>query len=167
MSPLLASAIHIAHRDGRSTRIESGAPPLPGVRMNAMLRPSGDQRGEPSRNVLAEGAVVAIEPFVTDGSGMSQERGRPEVFRLTREEGPTPGVRADVLDAIRAFRGLPFARRQLRPFVGPPLEEALAALAAAGRLASYPPLVEATGRPVAQAEHTVYVGAGGVEVLTR
>ena len=31
---------------------------------------------------------------------------------------------------------------------------------------AYPPLVETTGRPVAQAEHTVYVGAQGVEVLT-
>jgi methionyl aminopeptidase len=129
-------------------------PPIPNV-------------GEPSRNVLAEGAVVAIEPFVTDGSGMSQERGRPEVFRLTRDDGSVAGIRAEVMDAIRAFRGLPFARRQLRAFAGPPLEETLAVLAAAGRLAAYPPLVEASGRPVAQAEHTVYVGAGGVEVLTR
>ena len=34
-------------------------------------------------------------------------------------------------------------------------------------LMAYPPLVETTGRPVAQAEHTLYVGADGVEVLTR
>jgi methionyl aminopeptidase len=129
-------------------------PPIPNV-------------AEPTRDILAEGAVVAIEPFVTDGSGTSLERGRAEVFRLLREEGPVPGARAEVMEAIRAFHGLPFARRQLRAFVGTPLEETLAALAAAGRLAAYPPLMEATGRPVAQAEHTVYVGLGGVEVLTR
>jgi methionine aminopeptidase len=31
----------------------------------------------------------------------------------------------------------------------------------------YPPLVEPTGAGVAQAEHTVWVGSAGVEVLTR
>jgi methionyl aminopeptidase len=129
-------------------------PPIPNV-------------AEPTRDVLAEGAVVAIEPFVTDGSGTSLERGRAEVFRLVRDDGPVAGARADVLEGIRAFRGLPFSRRQLRAFVGPPLEETLSALAGAGRLAAYPPLVEASGRPVAQAEHTVYVGVAGVEVLTR
>jgi methionyl aminopeptidase len=129
-------------------------PPIPNV-------------GEPSRNVLAEDVVVAIEPFVTDGSGTSLERGRAEVFRLVRDDGPLAGVATEVLEAIRSFRGLPFARRQLRPLTGRVVEETLDALAAAGRLASYPPLVEATGRPVAQAEHTIYVGVGGVEVLTR
>jgi len=37
---------------------------------------------------------------------------------------------------------------------------------AARRLAAYPPLVDAAGRRIAQAEHTVYVGSNGVEVLT-
>jgi len=35
-----------------------------------------------------------------------------------------------------------------------------------GVLSAYPPLVEKSGRPVAQAEHTVYVGPSGAEVLT-
>jgi methionyl aminopeptidase len=129
-------------------------PPIPNV-------------AELSRDVLAGSAVVAIEPFVTDGSGTSVERGRAEVFRLLREDGLPGGAPAAVVEAIRAFRGLPFARRQLRAFAGPELEQALTALAAAGRLAAYPPLLEATGHPVAQAEHTVYVGPDGVEVLTR
>jgi methionyl aminopeptidase len=129
-------------------------PPIPNV-------------AELSRDMLPEGAVVAIEPFVTDGSGTSVERGRAEVFRLLREDGLPVGAPARVMDAIRAFRGLPFARRQLRAFPRPEVEQALAALATAGRLAAYPPLLEATGHPVAQAEHTVFVGAGGVEVLTR
>ncbi len=35
------------------------------------------------------------------------------------------------------------------------------------RLHAYAPLVETSGRKVAQAEHTLYVEPDGVEVLTR
>ena len=120
-----------------------------------------------SRDVLAEGAVVAVEPFATEGNGQVMEEGPPEVFRLKEDPSASGNVDSDVLEAIRAFRGLPFARRQLPAFLGPRLEESLAALARQNRLAAYPPLVETSGRPVAQAEHTVYLGAQGVEVLTR
>jgi methionyl aminopeptidase len=123
---------------------------------------------ELSRDTLAEGAVVAVEPFVTEGGGHVVEDGPPEVFRL--KENPStavPGVDVEVLEAICGFRGLPFARRQLRSFLGRRLEETLAGLARHNRLAAYPPLVETSGRPVAQAEHTVYLGAEGAEVLTR
>jgi methionyl aminopeptidase len=129
-------------------------PPIPNV-------------AELSRDVLAEGAVVAVEPFATEGNGHVMEEGRPEVFRLKDDPPAVTGVDSEVLEAIRAFRGLPFARRQLAPFLGPRLEECLASLARQDRLASYPPLVETSGRPVAQAEHTAYLGEGGVEVLTR
>jgi len=43
----------------------------------------------------------------------------------------------------------------------------LRALRAAGHLGVYPPLVEAHQSKVAQAEHTLYLGPEGVEVLTR
>ena len=69
--------------------------------------------------------------------------------------------------AVRAFRGLPFARRQLARFARAEVERTLGWLDARGRLVGYPPLVERGGRPVAQAEHTLYVGPEGVEVLTR
>jgi methionine aminopeptidase len=47
------------------------------------------------------------------------------------------------------------------------VERALSALREQGRLTAYPPLAEKTRRPVAQAEHTIYVGREGIEVLTR
>ena len=72
-----------------------------------------------------------------------------------------------MLAAIVAKQGLPFSRRDLRAFPETRVEETLATLAARGRLASYAPLVEASGQPVAQAEHTLYIGPNGVEVLTR
>jgi methionyl aminopeptidase len=115
---------------------------------------------------LAVGAVLAIEPFATDGLGFVVEQGRPEVFRLPpgQEQGDTD---PELVAAIAAKRGLPFSRRDLRAFARPRVEAALAALVARGRLAAYAPLVEASGRQVAQAEHTLYVGPSGVEVLTR
>jgi methionyl aminopeptidase len=116
---------------------------------------------------LGAGAVVAIEPFATSGRGVVAERGRSEVFRLDPGRDPGGVVYADVLEAIRGFRGLPFARRQLMKWPRAAVEATLESLAGSGALTAYPPLVETTGRPVAQAEHTVYVGAQGVEVLTR
>jgi methionyl aminopeptidase len=116
---------------------------------------------------LAPDALVAVEPFATDGDGEVIERGPAEVFRLDprRATGAT-GV-PEVVAAIRQLNGLPFARRQLRRFPRAAVEETLRALRAAGHLGVYPPLVEAQQRKVAQAEHTLYVGPEGVEVLTR
>ena len=96
-----------------------------------------------------------------------EEQGRPEVCRLPPGPEDGAGVDAKVLAAIVAKQGLPFSRRDLRAFPEPRVEETLATLVARGRLASYAPLVEASGRPVAQAEHTLHVGRTGVEVLTR
>ncbi|HVR69893.1 MAG TPA: type II methionyl aminopeptidase [Vicinamibacteria bacterium] len=129
-------------------------PPIPNVADSASDR-------------LPAGAVVAIEPFATTGRGLVSERGAAEVFRLDpgRDAGRT-GDR-DVVATIRALRGLPFARRQLAGLPREAVESTLRALSRSGVLMSYPPLVETTGRPVAQAEHTVYLGARGVEVLTR
>jgi methionyl aminopeptidase len=115
-------------------------------------------------------AVVAIEPFATDGLGFVREEGTAEVFRLPpeKEDGPAAAdIDAGVVGAIRAFRGLPFARRQLSVFPPPLVERTLARLRERGALVAYPPLAEDRGRRVAQAEHTVYLGTEGVVVLTR
>jgi methionyl aminopeptidase len=115
---------------------------------------------------LEAGAVVAIEPFATDGQGEVVERGQAEVFRLDPRRS-TEGVGdADVVETMKGFRGLPFARRQLAAHPRPAVERTLGALRASRMLMAYPPLVEEGGRPVAQAEHTIYVGPEGVEVLT-
>jgi methionyl aminopeptidase len=116
---------------------------------------------------LRPGAIVAIEPFVTEGPGVVAEHGAPQVFRLDPRKEPAAGPDPEALAAVRAFRGLPFARRQLAAYAGPRLEALLQWLRQEGRLMSYAPLRETSGCTVAQAEHTVYVGPSGVEVLTR
>jgi methionyl aminopeptidase len=119
-----------------------------------------------SDRLLAD-AVVAVEPFATDGAGEVIERGTAEVFRLDPRRATGGAGVPEVVAAIRAFNGLPFARRQLARFPRAAVEETLRALRAAGQLGAYPPLVEAQQRKVAQAEHTLYLGPDGVEVLTR
>ena len=130
------------------------APPIPNVPDNAPAR-------------LPLHAVVAIEPFATDGTGLVREEGRAEVFRLLPEmDGKGADVDAALLAAIRSLRGLPFARRQLAALPAAVVERGLEALLAQGRLAAYPPLADPAGGRVAQAEHTVYLGPDGAVVLT-
>jgi methionyl aminopeptidase len=122
---------------------------------------------EEAEGNLAEGAVLAIEPFATEGPGRVAEMGPPEVFRLLPDREPGAGVDRPVLEALRARRGLPFSRRDLKPLPRAAVEETLRLLSERGALAAYSPLLETTGRKVAQAEHTIYLGAEGVLVLTR
>ena len=129
-------------------------PPIPNVAGNG-------------QEILQAGAVVAIEPFATDGPGHVTEEGVPEVFRLDPASSSTGAPHGDVVEAIRALSGLPFARRQLAGFDRAAIDETLVWLRRHARLTAYPPLQQKGGRPVAQAEHTIYVGTDGVEVLTR
>jgi methionyl aminopeptidase len=139
-------------------------------RYTVHCRPQVPNLPDDQPDTLERGLAVAIEPFVTDGGGLVAEAGRAEVFRLIpeRAEGPVSWAQipAELMDAIRAFRGLPFARRQLASFPRAELERALTWLGSQGALGAYAPLVETTGRPVAQAEHTIYVHEDRIEVLT-
>lgn len=111
-------------------------------------------------------SAVAIEPFATDGLGFVSERGTPEVFRVDPERLPA-GLHGGIREALRELRGLPFSRRDLALFRRGLVEQTLELLRGAGALICYAPLAESGGRPVAQAEHTVWISAEGVEVLTR
>ncbi len=128
-------------------------PPIPNLAQDASDR-------------LRVGQAVAIEPFATTGAGLVKESGEAQVFRLDPRQADDAGPRTPLLDAMRAFRGLPFSRRQLSGFARAELEAALARLVSAGLLHGYPPLCETSGHPVAQAEHTVFIGPERVEVLT-
>ncbi len=116
---------------------------------------------------LAVGATLAIEPFATEGLGLVGEVGTPEVFRLLPGPSDLEGIAPGVAAALAERNGLPFSRRDLRGCPRADVESALRSLARRGRLHAYGPLVETSGHKVAQAEHTIYVGPDGVEVLTR
>jgi methionyl aminopeptidase len=130
------------------------APPIPNMPQNSSDR-------------LGDDAVVAIEPFATAGRGNVTEVGPAEVFRLDPVWRDGSDLDADVMGALRKLQGLPFARRTLAGFPRAVVEQTLGELTRRGALRSYAPLVETSGKSVAQSEHTVYVGPGGAEVLTR
>ena len=125
--------------------------------------PSIPNVADGSTTRLVAGMVVAIEPFATDGKGLITEEGKAEVFRHV---GPPNRKGNALITAIQAFRGLPFARRQLSEFARAEVDATLKSLERAGDLQVYPPLVERGRRPVAQAEKTIFISKDGVEVLT-
>ncbi|MFG0319902.1 MAG: type II methionyl aminopeptidase [Planctomycetota bacterium JB042] len=119
------------------------------------------------RGRLKAGTCVAIEPFATDGPGQIHEEGDAHVFMAKKTAKKVKGSDPAVLDAVRAFGGLPFGSRDLllhHPYTA--VADTLNALMRANQLMVYPPLCEKPGTFVAQFEHTVYVHDDGVEVLT-
>jgi methionyl aminopeptidase len=125
--------------------------------------PSIPNVADGSTNRLVAGMVIAIEPFATDGKGLVNEEGKAEVFRYV---GAPNRKGTAILSAVQAFRGLPFARRQLADFPRDDVDATLKTLERSGDLQVYPPLVERGRRPVAQAEKTIFISKDGVEVLT-
>lgn len=110
-----------------------------------------------SSDVLVEGAIIAIEPFATNGAGEIMNGPFGHIVRFRSDPGPE----APELHALfRRFRTLPFTLR----WVDPPDRERLKA--ARRLLQTYPVFIERGGGRVSQAEHTVRVGADGPEILT-
>ena len=95
------------------------------------------------------------------------EEGVPEIFRLDPASSSTGAPHADVVEAIRALSGLPFARRQLAGFDRTAIDETLVWLRRPRAPHGLSPAPEEGRTAGGAAEHTIYVGATGVEVLTR
>lgn len=121
---------------------------------------------------IRPGSVYAIEPFVTvkEAAGRVEDSPKKYIFRLIKMRGsPKSSGARDLLKIIETnFKTLPFAERWLRRIYGKSesYKSDLAELLSSKFLMAYPVFVEASGRPVAQAEHTVYVGERDIIVLT-
>src|SRR5881397_1609679 len=63
-TPVVASPVQISQGLGRGGSKESGAPPAPGSLTNATRRPSGDQRGDRSRENDGARNAIAVLSFV-------------------------------------------------------------------------------------------------------
>jgi methionyl aminopeptidase len=119
---------------------------------------------------LKTGGVYAIEPFVTlpEAVGRVEDSATVTIFRLVKAKSAKNPYAKQLLKHIdSSFRTLPFAERWLKNVV--PKEqyrEAFKELLASKALMGYPVFVEASGKPVTQAEHTVLITGDGCEVLT-
>ena len=116
------------------------------------------------------GDVYAIEPFVTlkDAAGRVEDSAETYIYRAVRERGVRSEPAKRLVEHVRrTYRTLPFASRWLYASLGKTVvETGFPEAVNAKCIAGYPVLVEASGRVVAQAEHTVVVKENGCEVLT-
>ena len=119
---------------------------------------------------LKLGGTYAIEPFVTlpNAVGRVEDGEEAAIFRFIKSRSLKSSYSKQLLKYIEEnFRTLPFAERWLQNIV--PIEkygEAFRELLSAKCLMQYPVFVEASGKTVAQAEHTVLVVEDGCAVLT-
>jgi methionyl aminopeptidase len=127
--------------------------------------PNVPNRAVSQSTTLSVGDVVAIEPFVTDGSGKVSEGSATAIYALEREGSVRNRQAREALSQItEEFRTLPFAIRWLdvsRPGM------ALRRLERQDLVHGYPVLKESEGSLVSQKEHTIIVTEDGCEVTTR
>jgi len=131
---------------------------------DAHTGPNVPNRAVDSGIELVVGDVVAIEPFVTDGSGKVREGSKEEIYSMI-EEKPVRDRRArQVLETIaEEYRTLPFAARWLD---SERAEMSLRRLKMQDIIRSYPVLKEDDTALVSQAEHTFIVTEDGCELTT-
>ena len=116
------------------------------------------------------GKVYAIEPFVTLSEAIGRVINGEEmtIFRLRKHKSLKNPHSRQLLKAIKSnFKTLPFAERWIHDKI--PKEhyrKAFQELLTSKALMGYPTFVEASGKPVAQAEHSVLMVKDGCEVLT-
>jgi len=114
--------------------------------------------------------VYAIEPFVTlkNAAGRVGSGKEMHIFRYVKQKTLRNEHAKKLCHFIvENFHTLPFAVRWLRNVVPPDKHKtAFSELLSSKTLTAYPIFVEVSGKPVAQAEHTVLVTKDGCEVLT-
>jgi methionyl aminopeptidase len=118
---------------------------------------------------IKEWDVFAIEPFVTtpDSKGYVVSQGEPLIFSLRKKVGTRDEVERKVLKSIeRNYSKLPFCERWIWNEMGARVNDVLIRLTKKGALFPYPPLIEVSGRPVAQYEDTILVTPEGAINLT-
>ncbi|MBI2674868.1 MAG: type II methionyl aminopeptidase [Candidatus Aenigmarchaeota archaeon] len=108
---------------------------------------------------LAEGDVIAIEPFICERKGIVKETGTTEIFRYLQDRPVRMDESRKILRMAKSdFSSLPFAKRWLcRYFSTLKISLALKELQAVNALEAHPVLKEATGMKISQAEHTIIV----------
>jgi len=122
---------------------------------------NGDER------LLQKGDYIAIEPFATtkDGDGKVVEGARTEIFSFSNPKPVRNQTARDMLKQMWQYKTLPVATRYFN-FPKFKLDLALREMDQLGVVQLYPILIERAKKPVAQAEHSVYVGDEPI-VLTR
>ncbi len=119
---------------------------------------------------IRAGEVYGVEPFVTvsDAVGKVKSGSDATIFRFLKRKSLKDPYAKRLLDYIRKnFRTLPFTERWLQGVLpNNRHKDAFSRLLSSKSLMAYPVFVEASGKPVAQAEHTILIARDGCVVLT-
>lgn len=124
----------------------------------------------PGMQSLKKGEVFAIEPFLTLGTaaGFVVDAPSPTIYSVVaRKKTGVSDLDAFAERVWTERKTLPFTPRWYSAEVGRDrLPGIISKLVAKKVLRAYPTLVEASGNPVAQFEHTMALDEGGLVVLT-
>jgi methionyl aminopeptidase len=107
---------------------------------------------------IPKGQAVAIEVFVTNGSGWVKESSEVQIFQFKEDRGSRMREGKKIIEiAKKDFEGLPFAKRWLKDIPIMKLELAIKDLIERGCLIDYPVLKEDSNSLVAQWEESFIV----------
>ncbi len=123
-----------------------------------------------STSRVTEGEIYAVEPFATMPNAAGKVRSAKEayIFRFIKRKSSKNEHAKRLLNYIeKNFRTLPFSERWLQGCVpANHYSDAFSELLSSKSLMAYPVFIEASGKPVAQAEHTLVITKDGSHVLT-
>jgi len=122
-------------------------------------------------NVLKPGDAYACEPFSTSGVGRVKNGNSSYIYRFVKKvKKNMPYEELGYMNKIeKATAHLPFSPRLLEKHNLIPkkkIERIINAFIRKGILDHYPILVERTGQPVAQQEHTIVIDRDGKTIVT-
>lgn len=116
---------------------------------------------------LQNGWQIAIEPFITSGPGLVKEKQPSTIFMQNSDRGVRSPAAKKIMAYLKDLNGLPFTTRWLtREFGKGTTKLGLRELLRSKIIHSYPPLVDVSGKKIAQFEHSMIVG-DKTEVYTR
>lgn len=110
-----------------------------------------------NNHIIEKGDAIAVEPFLTTGTGNVREGNQGNIYKQESNQARSRAERK-VMKEIKQFNGLPFTDRWLE--LKARNKMAFKKLVKKNTVHSYPVLRDKDGSIVAQAEHTVLVGAG-------
>ncbi len=122
-----------------------------------------------SGDILDEGMVVALEPFVLESNGTVKDSEPVEIFSFMQPRPVRLQEARQIMElSADEYNGMPFCKRWIIKKGFSPFKTSFAIkqLETVEALRGYPVLRENRGKPVAQAEHTVIVGNPSI-VTTR
>ena len=114
------------------------------------------------------GEVFAVEPFVTlrSAEGAVMDGDAAYIYRFVKTKGARSKAAIQLAEYVKdTYKTLPFASRWIHNSWRGDFS-AFEELVSQRCVVGYPVLVEATGQPIAQAEHTIVVTEGGCRILT-